>query len=637
MGTTGKLAAMGALWTVLLVAPLPAQFSKVGEQLGRIGPKLTVTEIALKADPADAKIRPFETLVIQVLAYGKDGERKVRLGRSGARVQVSPPEGGWLSKPFAFQGKEEEKFFEESSSAAWNVFREQSGQYVIKDCVLYTAPEKPGKYKIEAELEGQKAEIEVQVSAEAASRRKPEQVTFPARAPTKEPYRALAEHYAPFLAQETWFEPKADLASRFDFDGDWQGDNNWEHLETGSSQAYVHYAVMETETHWFVIYNVFHARDYSDRCVVGTCHENDNEGIILTVLKDGTPLGRLQVMETLAHNNVYSFTTDRSVRNGVHNIDAGIEFYEQSHPAVFIESGGHGIYGTRCEHSRFNFEQGTFQEGTGITLIYKGVAERPRHANDRLVGYDLLPILDEWWQKAAEGKWDQRTFDDYFRYQPYGGRPGLAFAIGGTFLGRKESSNKAKPFWGWHDTATLKKKILAPGQWALDPAYGVSQDLRFPADQPFSLNYVYNPFLGVDQRPAVAAEAAAEAKPAAVEAQAEPKPPAAVAEPEAARAAESGWVNLAAEVDGTIEVLINGAQVRWEVRAGQPVSRETATFSGPLPSSPVSRWSAAKREGRGRVTLLEQPSAANGYTAKLRIEDPRGGSDFYRVRLEWGR
>lgn len=629
MGNPGRLAAAGAT-VAMLAAPLTAQFEKIGEQLGRLGAKMTVAEVSLKAYPEDAKVRPFETLVIQVRAYGKDGERKVRLGRSVTKAQVKDPEGGWLSKPFAFQDKEDEKFFDESASSGWNIFRQQTGQYVIKDCVLYTAPEKPGKYKIEAEVDGHKAELEVQVTTEAASRRKPEQVTFPARAHSHEPYRALAEHYAPFLAQETWFQPKADFPARFDFDGDWHGDNNWEHLEQGSSQAYVHYAVMETETHWFLIYNVFHARDYSDRCVVGTCHENDNEGIILTILKDGTPRGRLQVMETLAHNNVYSFAADRSIRNGVHNIDGSIEFYEQSHPAVFIESGGHGIYGTRGEHSRFNFEQGTFLEGTGVTLIYKGVAERPRHAHDRLVGYDLLPILDEWWPKAAEGKWDQRTFDDYFRYQPYGGRPGLPFAIGGAFLGRKESSNKAKPFWGWHDTATLKKKILAPGQWGLDPAYAVSQNLRFPADQPFSLNYVYNPFLGIGQPPAGAVEAAAQAA-------AEPKPPAAAAEPEPAPAAESGRVELAAQVDGTVEVLVRGAEARWEVLAGQPVSRETANFSGPLPAGLALRWWVSKLEGRGRVTLAEPPSAANGYTAKIRIEDPRGGSDFYRLRLEWGR
>jgi hypothetical protein len=158
--------------------------------------------------------------------------------------------------------------------------------------------------------------------------------------------------------------------------------------------------------------------------------------------------GKLQLMETLAHDNVYSFTADSAIRDGVHNIDGKIEFYQDSHPAIFIESGGHGIYGTRGSASKFTLERGEFQTSTGITLIYKGTAERPRHANDRLVGYDLLPIYDEWWLKAEEGKWNKRTFDDYFRYEPYGDRPGLSFKIGGAFLGRKEAGEQGQAVLG---------------------------------------------------------------------------------------------------------------------------------------------------------------------------------------------
>ena len=40
---------------------------------------------------------------------------------------------------------------------------------------------------------------------------------------------------------------------------------------------------------------------------------------------------------------------------------------------------------------------------------------------------------------------------------------------------------------------------------------------------------------------------------------------------------------------------------------------------------------------RGKATLLEKPSAENGYTAKIRVEDPRGGADLYRLRLQWNR
>ncbi|MBM3746631.1 MAG: hypothetical protein FJW34_12615, partial [Acidobacteria bacterium] len=289
--------AFGRAWAVaaLFSLPLWPQLEQIRERMGQLGKKTAVTEIAVKSHPAEASVRPFETLVIQVLAYGLDGEKKVRLRRTGAAVRLQQKDTGWLSKPFAFQGREEEGFLEESASTAWNIFREASSEYVIKDCVLYTAPEKPGKYRLEAELEGQRAEFDVEVAAEAPSTRKPEKISCPAQDRSQEPYRSLAERYAPFLAQETWFQPKSDMPARFDFDGDWHGDNNWETLEEGSSQAYVYYAAMETETHWFLIYNVFHPRDYSDRCVIGTCHENDNEGIILTVRKDGSAFGRPQV------------------------------------------------------------------------------------------------------------------------------------------------------------------------------------------------------------------------------------------------------------------------------------------------------------------------------------------------------
>jgi hypothetical protein len=290
------------------------------------------------------------------------------------------------------------------------------------------------------------------------------------------------------------------MPARFDFDNDWNGDNNWENADKGSSQAYVYYAAMETPSHWFLIYNVFHPRDYSDKCVAGSCHENDNEGLVLTVRKDGSEFGKLEVMETLAHNNVYSFVADSRIRSAGHNVDGRIEFYRDHHPVVFIESGGHGIYGTASSHARYSVAQDTFPGGTGITLVYKGAAERPRHANDRLVGYELLPIREHWWAKATEDcGWKDRTFDEFYVYQPFGGRPrGRSVKIGGTFWGRKESANKAKPFWGWHDNETRKKGILNTGQWALDPAYAVSRNLRFAAGEEPSTEYTFNPYLGIE-------------------------------------------------------------------------------------------------------------------------------------------
>jgi hypothetical protein len=108
----------------------------------------------------------------------------------------------------------------------------------------------------------------------------------------------------------------------------------------------------------------------------------------------------------------------------------------------------------------------------------------------------LLPILTEWWPRACGNPGEDRTFDEYSNYAPVNNRPGISCSsIGKTFYGRKESANKAKPFWGWHDNATRKRRVLADGQWGLDPAYAVSVNLAFPAATAVSQNYTYNPFL----------------------------------------------------------------------------------------------------------------------------------------------
>ncbi len=583
-----------------------------------------VTEVRIRTAPEKPFVRPLESIVVQALVYGevtaRDGSKRTgRLRRGGATARVATTEGGWLSKPFRFQGRDELPFVEQSESTAGRIFGSLAGEYVLQDSFLYTAPEKPGQYEVEVSLEGKTARVTIEVSAEAPSLKPAETVDFPPERISLDPYRSLAEHWAPFLAQETWFQPKADYPARFDFDKDWDGDNNWQSLDTGSSQAYVYYAVMETATHWFLIYNVFHARDYSDKCVIGTCHENDNEGVILTVRKDGTEFGRLQAMETLAHNNVYSFVADTRVTRGLHDVDGTVDLHEGRRPIVFIESGGHGIYGSRSSHARYDISRDTFTAGTGVTFIYKGVAERPRHANDRLVGYDLLPIHEHWWSRAYSGSgWTSRTFDDYFTYSPLGGRPGVPHRqIAGAFLGRKEAENKAKPFWGWHDSLSLKRRVLAVGQWALDPAYAVSLNLRFPRSEPFSLDYVFNPYLGAaGPLPAVAATSS---------------------EPTAPQAAAQGHFEFRVWIDGSVEVFVQGDRVRYQVLGGGPIRSPESGYSEPLPGASLRSLEVRVKEGRGTVRLLEEPSAANGYTARLRIDDPRSGPGRYHVSLEWVR
>ena len=584
-----------------------------------------VERIEIHADPAPL-VRPFETITLQVRVYGTLDGQEGRLRRDGAELEIVEPDGGWLTKPFRYQGKDDEEFLDEFQSTAGRIFGQLAGEFVLQDAVLYIAPEKPGRYTVRAELEGRRAEITIEVSRSAPSYKKPEKYSFGTERRPADPYRRLAEHWAPVIAQETWWQPKSDYIARFDYDGDWHGDNNWKHLEEGASQAYVYYAAMETRTHWFLVYNVFHPRDYSDKCVAGTCHENDNEGLILAILKDGSEFGRLQAMETLAHNNIYSFRADRDIRKGVHNIDGRIEF-RGHRPVVFIESGGHGIYGTRSSHARYDVANDRFTAGTGVTYVYKGKAERPRHPNDRDVGYELLSIYHEWWLKTGkETGWRQRTFDGYFTYEPFGGRPRAAFAsIGGAFYGRRFGRNKAKPFWGWHDNRTRKRKVLAVGQWGLDPAYAMSRNLKFP--EPYSVDYVFNPYLGIG-KPSYRMTGPAPVAP--------PAPPAAPAAGTSG-GPMSGTYEFTAVVDGSVEALIRRDYLSFYVLSGAPDVEAEFDPAQAIPAAELAEVRVKKLRGRGEVRLMEKPSPENGYSLRIRIDDPKGGRARYRIRVEWRR
>ena len=70
--------------------------------------------------------------------------------------------------------------------------------------------------------------------------------------------------------------------------------------------------------------------------------------------------------------------------------------------------------------------------------------------------------------------------------------------------------------------------------------------------------------------------------------------------------------------------------------SGQGTQELRSRFTTDLPEAEVT-VSLRQLDGRGRVELIQSPSAENDYTAVVRIEDSDSGDDTYEFELTWER
>jgi hypothetical protein len=240
---------------------------------------------------------------------------------------------------------------------------------------------------------------------------------------------SLATYWAPAWYQDTDSSNyKAEYMCRFNYDGDWKGNNNWENLGAYSVPGEVYYAVIETQSHFFLVYADFHPRDWSETCAFGDCHENDMEGVLLAIKKDGSTYGKFQAMFSVAHKDFWSYkdyqsSLSNALTNAGQTIDGDVQFYQSTHPFVYIEAKGHGDYGSK------RWETNGFPGGDGV-IYYLGTPEQPSSGNDRVVGYGLRSMNELWTRR-----------NEYVD----------TFASFGTFRGDTHGVNSANSPWGWDD------------------------------------------------------------------------------------------------------------------------------------------------------------------------------------------
>ncbi|HUT16520.1 MAG TPA: fibronectin type III domain-containing protein, partial [Anaerolineae bacterium] len=272
------------------------------------------------------------------------------------------------------------------------------------------------------------------------------------RAETEATREQLAIHYAPVWYQETAVDPpnghRSDYILRFDYDPyggepDWDGINNWDNLYSTDPdlaldlKAYVYYSVVQTSTHWFITYAVFHPRDWDVLSIPVSIHENDMEGVVLVIRRDGSAYGDFQLMLTEAHGKLLPFTVDESIQPR----QGGVQF-EGFQPKVCVQARQHAVQAYPGGYVPFGFPQFScadsdgevFPGGTGIVYRYKdGTAEEPSSDDDRDVGYQLLSIDALWDQRCEWG--DEKPYSEYGRFRGDNGIP----------------DNQASPPWGWQD------------------------------------------------------------------------------------------------------------------------------------------------------------------------------------------
>ena len=87
-------------------------------------------------------------------------------------------------------------------------------------------------------------------------------------------------------------------------------------------------------------------------------------------------------------------------------------------------------------------------------------------------------------------------------------------------------------------------------------------------------------------------------------------------------------------VDDVIQIRIRNRNARIQHISGRAYYDSDSYFSGRAPRENTNA-SVDKRDGRGRVFIVQQPNRRNNWTTIVQINDNKGGPDRYRFTVYW--
>ncbi len=326
-------------------------------------------------------------------------------------------------------------------------------------------------------------------------------------------YFDLAFEYAPVLWQKAnEINLRGDCITKVDFASDLSEiENNWENVIDPSNELKAHgyYSVVETTTHYFILYAFYHGQDwYGGDSPIAYFrkkfdeHLHDMEGALAVVTKrKNKSKERVDAFITVSHYHFYTYANwkrnDGSflhrdvwanrIRGFKEDVDGNIWPSDDNglnRFSLYAQAMGHGIRGDRKKwgSERKIIRYFPSKDTAGIPDL-----DNPDSFTTGSGGYgyqDVRYKLIDFFEPG--GLWENKDNLKVFRANDKGKDAFVALNESG-----KPTAGSANPPWGWDDTDDKHKC----GELAINPAHIVYDYLTGLRE--YSLEYVYNLFLNI--------------------------------------------------------------------------------------------------------------------------------------------
>ncbi len=324
-------------------------------------------------------------------------------------------------------------------------------------------------------------------------------------------HTALAARFAPVIYQsienETGAAVNYDLPTTVNFDGDFTARNNKAAAQTSAPTANVYYSVVESKTHYFIVYALY----YPVRKVDTTLNEHDFTGVLFVIDKATESFKLAEGLKVDSGNDtIFAWKPDSSDVSGTGQPQILDDFpdadFDGERYPMYIPRGIHAAchwtqqgpaVPTGCFHSSQEFTDGP---NAGV-IMRPGTAQTYAMAVDnngqKEMEYGLVPLNSLWARRTDvdnELLWEQLTV-----YQPIDSRPSRYNdaeepIVWPNRLVSDDTDTFGKPPFAWLKLSGDPNQ----GQWLFDPAYIMT--VRYNFGTMYSNEYCFNSYLGIDNR-----------------------------------------------------------------------------------------------------------------------------------------